>query len=207
MPVYDYALMTEPLSADQLDAIGWSNRQGLGDSSNQFHYYRLSRDNRILFGGYDAIYHYGGRIREEYENRPADLPDPRQPLLHDLPAARGPALQPQVGRTHRHLQPVLRLLRRGPRRPHRLRDRLHRASASRPTHFGAKVMLDLLAGRTTERTELEMVKSRPLPFPPEPVASIGIQATRWSLDRADHNRGERNLILKTLDAVGLGFDS
>ena len=70
VPVYDYVLMTEPLSAEQLASIGWSGRQGLGDSANQFHYYRLTRDNRILFGGYDAIYHYGGRVRERYENRP-----------------------------------------------------------------------------------------------------------------------------------------
>ena len=56
-------------------------------------------------------------------------------------------------------------------------------------------------------TELEMVRKRPLPFPPEPAAAVGINATRWSLDRADHNDGRRNLLLKTLDALGLGFDS
>ena len=55
-------------------------------------------------------------------------------------------------------------------------------------------MLDLLDGRATERTELAMVRSRPLPFPPEPAASIGINLTRWSLDRADHNDGKRNLL-------------
>jgi glycine/D-amino acid oxidase-like deaminating enzyme len=37
VPVYDYVLMTEPLSAAQLASIGWSGRQGLGDSANQFH--------------------------------------------------------------------------------------------------------------------------------------------------------------------------
>jgi hypothetical protein len=52
-----------------------------------------------------------------------------------------------------------------------------------------------------------MVRERPLPFPPEPVAALGINATRWSLDHADHRRGKRNLLLKTLDALGLGFDS
>jgi hypothetical protein len=52
-----------------------------------------------------------------------------------------------------------------------------------------------------------MVRRRPLPFPPEPLASAGIQATRWSLDRADHRGGRRNLWLRTLDRAGLGFDS
>ena len=73
--------------------------------------------------------------------------------------------------------------------------------------FAADVCLDLLDGEPTARTELEMVRRRPLPFPPEPLASIGIQATRWSLDRADHSAGRRNVLLRTLDALGLGFDS
>ena len=75
------------------------------------------------------------------------------------------------------------------------------------TRFAAEVMLDLLERRENERTSLEMVRTRPLPFPPEPAASVGINATRWALDRADHDRGRRNLLLKTLDALGLGFDS
>ena len=41
----------------------------------------------------------------------------------------------------------------------------------------------------------------------EPAASIGVNLTRAALDRADHNEGKRNLLLKTLDAVGMGFDS
>jgi glycine/D-amino acid oxidase-like deaminating enzyme len=57
VPVYDYALMTEPLSSEQLAAIGWGGRQGIFDAGNQFHYYRLTADNRMLWGGYDAIYH------------------------------------------------------------------------------------------------------------------------------------------------------
>ena len=70
VPVYDYALMTEPLSTDQLASIGWQGREGIGDMANQFHYYRLSADNRILWGGYDALSHYGRAVRPEYERRP-----------------------------------------------------------------------------------------------------------------------------------------
>ena len=62
VPVYDYVLMTEPLSAEQLASVGWAGRQGLGDLANQFHYSRLSADHRILWGGYDAIYPAGGRV-------------------------------------------------------------------------------------------------------------------------------------------------
>jgi glycine/D-amino acid oxidase-like deaminating enzyme len=75
------------------------------------------------------------------------------------------------------------------------------------THFAAQVLLDLLDGAESERTRLGMVRFKPVPFPPEPFASLGIQATRWSLNRADHREGRRNAFLRALDAVGLGFDS
>jgi glycine/D-amino acid oxidase-like deaminating enzyme len=38
VPVYDYVLMTEPLSAEQKASVGWRHRQGVGDSANLFHY-------------------------------------------------------------------------------------------------------------------------------------------------------------------------
>jgi len=45
------------------------------------------------------------------------------------------------------------------------------------------------------------------PFPPEPLAYLGVQATRWSLACPDRRSGRRNLWLRALDAVGLGYDS
>jgi glycine/D-amino acid oxidase-like deaminating enzyme len=75
------------------------------------------------------------------------------------------------------------------------------------SRFGAQVMLDLLDGQSTERTQLEMVRSKPIPFPPEPLRSMGINWTRLALDQADRNEGRRNWWLRTLDRLGLGFDS
>lgn len=75
------------------------------------------------------------------------------------------------------------------------------------SRFGANVILDLLSGERTERTELQMVRTRPLPFPPEPVRAAGIGLTRWSLARADRHEGRRNAWLRALDSMGLGFDS
>jgi hypothetical protein len=80
------------------------------------------------------------------------------------------------------------------------------------TRFGADVILDHLTiglrpGEQTERLRLEMVRSKPMPFPPEPLRYGAIQLTRWSIARADANNGKRNLWLRTLDKLGLGFDS
>ena len=69
------------------------------------------------------------------------------------------------------------------------------------------MLLDLLAGSDTPRTRLEMVRKKPLPFPPEPLRWVGIEATRRSLARADANGGKENLWLKAMGKLGLGFDS
>jgi glycine/D-amino acid oxidase-like deaminating enzyme len=67
VPVYDYVLMTEPLSETQMASVGWEGRQGLEDGNSQFHYYRLTTDNRILWGGYDAVYRYGSKVDPAYD--------------------------------------------------------------------------------------------------------------------------------------------
>ena len=206
IPVYDYVLATEPLTDEQLRRIGWANRQGIGDSANQFHYYRLSADNRIVWGGYDAIYNFGRKVKPAYEDRPAS---------YRLLAAHFFITFPQlddVRFSHRWAGAIDTNTRfcahwglaRGGRVAYVNGFTGLGVGAAR---FAADVCLDLLGGRPTKRTELEMVRKRPLPFPPEPLASIGIQATRWSLDRADHSAGRRNVLLRTLDALGLGFDS
>jgi len=206
VPVYDYVLMTEPLDADQLAAIGWQNRQGLADLANQFHYYRLSADNRILFGGYDAVYHFGRRVRSSYENRPESFEKLANHFFTTFPQLAGVRFSHKwAGAIDTSTQFCAFF---GQARGGRISYAAGFTGLGvGATHFAAEVMLDQLAGRTTERTELAMVQGRPLPFPPEPIASAGIQATRWALNRADHNRGRRNVLLKTLDALGLGFDS
>jgi glycine/D-amino acid oxidase-like deaminating enzyme len=75
------------------------------------------------------------------------------------------------------------------------------------SRFGARVALDLVHGRETELTRLELVRSRPLPFPPEPLRYAVVEATRRALIRADEQRGRRGLWLRALDRVGAGFDS
>ncbi|MCU1512920.1 MAG: putative oxidoreductase [Microbacteriaceae bacterium] len=206
VPVYDYVLMTEPLTDAQLASIGWNNRQGVADTANQFHYYRLSADNRILWGGYDAIYHYGGRIRKAYDDRPESFARLASHFFTTFPQLEGIRFSHRwagVIDTSSRFCAFFGLARQG-RVAYAAGFTGLGVAASR---FAANVMLDRLAGETTERTELEMVRSMPLPFPPEPAAYAGVQASRWALDRADHNGGSRNLLLRSLDAVGLGFDS
>jgi glycine/D-amino acid oxidase-like deaminating enzyme len=206
VPVYDYALMTEPLTAEQLASIGWKNRQGLGDSANQFHYFRLSADNRILWGGYDAIYPYGGQLSADLDQRPETFLKLAGQFFDCFPQLAGVRFSHAWGGaidTCSRFSAFFGTAHQG---------RVAYAAGFTglgvgATRFGADVMLDLLAGEQNERTALEMVRSKPMPFPPEPFAWAGIELTKRSLARADDNGGRRNLWLRTMDRLGLGFDS
>ena len=204
-PVYDYCMVTEPLTAEQMASIGWKNRQGLSDLANQFHYYRLTADNRILWGGYDAVYYWGGKVSSERESRPETWAKLSQHFFETFPQLE------DVKFTHMWGGVIDTSSRFTVFWGRAMNGRVAYAlgytglgvAASR---FGASVMLDHLYGRRSLAAQTEFVKSRPLPFPPEPFRFVGIQATRWSMDREDKT-GKRNLWLRSLDKMGLGFDS
>ena len=206
VPVYDYVLMTEPLTDSQWHDLGWTNREGLSDAGNQFHYYRPTADGRILWGGYDAVYHSGNGFGPKFENDNDSYERLATHFLQTFPQLEG------VRFTHAWGGAI---------------DTCSRFTAFWGTEAGGKVAyvagftglgvgasrfagqvtLDLLDGHDTARTRLEMVQSKPLPFPPEPLRTLGIKWTTMSLQRADAKGGKRNLWLRTLDRLGLGFDS
>jgi glycine/D-amino acid oxidase-like deaminating enzyme len=200
--VYDYVLATEPLTAEQRAAIGWQRRQGLSDGGNQFHYYRLTADDRIVWGGYDAVYRR--RVDARHDDHPPTFARLAEHFSATFPQLEG------VRFSHRWGGAI---------------DTCSRFSAFWGTthsgrvayavgytglgvvasRFGAHVALDLLDGRTPP--DLTMVRRKPVPFPPEPLRTAVIELTRNRLAAADRNEGRRGLWLKTLDRLGLGFDS
>ena len=222
VPVWDYALMTEPLDPGVRASLGWARRQGIGDAGNQFHYYRLTSDNsraaspggttppdpteRLLFGGYDALYFLGGDTDPRRAQHPETFAVLAEHLVDTFPQLAETRISHAWGG---HIDTCSRFS-----------AFWHRMLGGRAvyvggftglgvgaSHFGARTALDLLDGRDTERTRLAMVRSKPIPFPPEPLRWTGIQLTRASLARADRNEGRRNLWLRALDWAGLGFDS
>ena len=152
------------------------------------------------------MYHWGGKVRDRYDHRPATAQLLAEHFFDTFPQLEG------LRFTHAWGGPIDTCTRFCAFFGTAHEGQVAYAAGFTglgvgATRFGADVMLDLLAGEETERTRLAMVRSVPIPFPPEPAAWIGITATRWSLAQADRNDGQRNLWLRTLDRLGLGFDS
>ena len=206
VPVYDYAIMTEPLTPSHRNSMGWHGREGLSDGNRQFHYFRTTADGRILWGGYDAIYHWNNGVGLQLEQRPASFARLAEHFFQAFPQLEGVRFTHTWGGaidTCSRFSPFWGTAHHG-KTAYSMGYTGLGVGASR---FGALVVLDLLNGRHTERTALEFVKTKPLPFPPEPLRSIGIKLSQWSMRQADENQGRENLWLKIMDWVGLGFDS
>jgi len=206
IPIYDYALMTEPLSAKQLASLGWKHRQGVGDDGNQFHYYRLTVDNRILWGGYDAIYHFGSRVKPQYQQRPASFEGLSRRFFETFPQLEG------LRFTHSWGGPIASTTRFCMDVGTAYERRLSWAAGYTglgvvASLFGARVALDLIDRPEAAHLALGFVRKRPIPWPPEPLRCLGVTLTQRALARADRNEGRRGPWLRLLDLTGVGFDS
>lgn len=206
VPVYDYVLMSEPLTPAQQESIGWANRQGLSDSSNQFHYYRPTADGRILWGGYDAIYNYGGKVEDGLYQREESFAGLSQRFFTAFPQLEGLRFSHRWGGAIDTCSRFFAFY--GTSHGGNVSYAVgHTGLGVGASRFSAGVGLDLLDGVDSEITRLEYTQSKPFPFPPEPVRWATIQFTRGRLAAADRNDGKRGIWLRTLDRFGLGFDS
>jgi glycine/D-amino acid oxidase-like deaminating enzyme len=206
VPVYDYVLVTEPLTAEQRSSIGWYERQGLSDSSNQFHYYRMTADGCILWGGYDAVYYWNNGVGKRFESNYEVFGRLAEHFFINFPQLEGLRFTHAFGGAIDTCSRFCQFW--GTTNNGRIAYVMGFTGLGvGSSRFGAMVMLDLLDGKQTDRTRLELVRKKPMPFPPEPLRSAVINFTRQALNQADRNQGRRNLWLRLLDRFGLGFDS
>jgi glycine/D-amino acid oxidase-like deaminating enzyme len=206
VPVHDYVLVTAPLDSEQLARIGWKRRQGVADAGNQFHYYRLTPDDRILWGGYDAVYRYGNGVGPRHDHRRA---------TYDLLARHFRATFPQLDDVVFERWwggPIATTTRFTVTFGEALDGRVvyalgYTGLGVAATRFAGQVLRDRLLDPASPLLELRFTTSQPFPFPPEPLRWAGVTLTRRAIARADRRDGRRGPWLALLDRFGIGFDS
>lgn len=205
-PVYDYAMVSDPVDATRLDAAGLRSARGFLEASNQFHYFRRLPDNRVLWGGYDAVYYPGSKVAPRLDHRTDTFARLRTsfaasfPQLADLqfPFQWGGA----IDTTTRFTVTFGRIL--GGRGVYALGYTGHGVGATR---WAGRVAVDMLLRPDADVLRLRFVRTRPMPFPPEPLRAGAIAVMKRLLARADRRGGRRGIMLRALDRLGIGFDS
>jgi glycine/D-amino acid oxidase-like deaminating enzyme len=205
IPLYDYILVSDQLSEKLLSEIGWQNRQGALDCRTFFNYYRLTADNRILWGTSEAAYYPPNRVDEACDFSSSHFEDLKSSFARTFPQLAGMnfpfAWGGPIASTTR-LTPFF-----GSRDNGRTLYALgYTGHGLGSTRVAGKILAHMAACRPSELTHLKMVTKKPFPYPPEPVRSLAVKAVTRSLRDTDNGKGP-NVVLKLLDALGIGFSS
>ena len=205
IPLYDYILVSDPLTPAQRDAIGWRRRQGITDGRTFFNYYRLTDDDRILWGTSEAAYYAGNRVDPSCDHSPAHYTRLRASFQHHFPALGSLEFPYAWG------GPICSTTRMTPFFGRALGGRAtyglgYTGHGLGTTRLAGRILAHMALDRPSELLDLALVRKRPFPYPPEPLRSWSVAAVTRALRRVDD--GERpNLMLSVLDRMGIGFSS
>ncbi len=208
VPVWDYQIATEPLTPEQLEKIRWGlphSRHALSDFNNMFHYFRLTKDNRITYGGGGAVRYFFNRgIDKKFADQPeryAQLADEffsTFPQLHDvkfsnkwggiIATSTRFCMVPNTAYNGRLAWSVG-----------------YTGQGVAASRFGGRIGIELLGYQPSDVLKMKFITKKAIPWAPEPFRWLGIKFTQKALMKADRNGGKRGLWLKFLDALGLGF--
>lgn len=207
IPVWDYQLATEPLNDEQLAAVGWhKTRHAISNYANMFHYYRMTKDNRITWGGGGAVRYYfnNGTDAGSYADIPVRFEQLSKEFFETFPQLKG------VKFTHRWSGIIATSTRfcmvPGVTYNGRVAWALgYTGLGVGASRFGARIGIELLGYQPSDILNMQFVKKKPMPWAPEPFRWFGVRYTQSALVKADTNNGERGLWLKILDKLNLGF--
>ena len=89
VPIYSLIIATEPLGPDLWERIGLRRRETFTDYRHLLVYGQRTADDRIVFGGRGAPYHFGSRIRPGFDRDERVFRRLRETLVDLLPVLSG----------------------------------------------------------------------------------------------------------------------
>lgn len=198
--IRDRIIATEPLSDGQMESIGWKNRQGIYDTRVQLNYMRLTRDNRIIFGG-KVGYYYGNNTDPVNDRRPETYEGLALVFKKTFP------MLSDVCFTHAWSGPIALTTRMAVHFQRYYDNQVvwvggysgFGVSASR---FGAQTGLKILDEVDAPELDLEFAKSLPAWIPPEPFRWIGAAISVHALATAEEKGGWRRRWLAMVKKLG-----
>jgi glycine/D-amino acid oxidase-like deaminating enzyme len=205
IPLYDYIMVSAPLTAAQWASIGWKGRQGITDGRTFFNYYRPTADGRVLWGTSEATYYRGNRVDESCDHSQRHYDALRAswrrtfPQVADLewPYAWGGAICSTTRLTPFFGQAL------GGRAWYGLGFTGHGLGSTR---LAGRILAHLVLDRPSDLLSLSLVTKKPFPYPPEPIRGWAVDAVTRDLRKVDLGQAP-SVMLRLLEKMGIGFSS
>ncbi|NJQ07287.1 FAD-dependent oxidoreductase [Streptomyces lonarensis] len=183
IPVWSYALVTDPLTPAQLDRIAWEGREGLVEAKTFLTCARFTADNRVLWAGGPALYFRNRDTRRRRMNDPRAYRVLVEEFRRFFPMWDDVRFRYAYGGTVDIVRDFA---------PHfgQLPGNLFYGygfcgNGISATHTGGKVLRDLVLGKDSEYARLLYVDDdsrRRQAFPPEPLLYAGVRGACRLMD-------------------------
>jgi glycine/D-amino acid oxidase-like deaminating enzyme len=183
-PVYSLVVATEPLPAEVWDRIGLRRRETFSDHRHLIIYGQRTADDRIVFGGRGAPYHFASRIEPGYDRDERVFARLRETLVDLFPVlaearvthAWGGALGvPRDWCASVGLDRETGLAWAGG----------YVGDGVSTTNLAGRTLRDLVLGRDTELVRLPWVGHRSRSWEPEPLRWLGVNTALHAMTWAD----------------------
>jgi glycine/D-amino acid oxidase-like deaminating enzyme len=184
VPVYSLMIATEPLPASFWDEAGLSKGETFSDERHLIVYGQRTADDRLVFGGRGAPYHWGSGIRAEYDREPAVFSALKRTVTELFPglgsvrfthAWGGPLGIPRDWHASVGLDPATGIGWAGG----------YVGDGVGTTNLSGRTLADLISGEDTELTRLPWVGHRSPQWEPEPLRWLGVNAGLQAMTAAD----------------------
>lgn len=205
IPVYSLIIATAPLPAEVWDQIGLGGRETFSDHRNLIVYGQRTADDRIVFGGRGAPYHFGSAIKPEFDHEPRVFAALREALVDMFPVLADAEV------THRWGGPL------GIARDWHASVGLDAATGIgwaggyvgdgvATTNLAGRTLRDLILGAETELTTLPWVGHRSRQWEPEPLrwAEVNAGLRAMSIADAEERLTRRSSLAATFMAPFMG---
>jgi glycine/D-amino acid oxidase-like deaminating enzyme len=184
VPVYSLIVATEPLPAETWERIGLRRRETFTDHRNLIIYGQRTADDRLVFGGRGAPYHFGSGTAPGFDHEPRVFAALRRTLLDMFPVLDGARFTHAWGGAL------------GVSRDWCASAGLDRRTGLAwaggyvgdgvsTTNLAGRTLRDLVLNRDTELTRLPWVNHRSPAWEPEPLRWVGVNAGLRAMELAD----------------------
>ena len=178
-------IATEPIP-DRLRSIGWTDGCAITDAQLRVHYYRTTRDGRIVFGKGGGAMAFGGTIGRGFDRDPWRAMEVARDFARTFPTLSGVRITHDWSGAVERTPTALPLIGRLGGRPHIVHGVGWSGHGVGPSYLGAKMLASLALGVRDEWSEAGIVDQAMGSFPPEPVRYLGGMLVRAAVTRKEY---------------------
>jgi glycine/D-amino acid oxidase-like deaminating enzyme len=197
-----HIVLTEPVP-DVIDALGWTGGEAITDGRALLHYFRTTRDGRILFGWGGGRMAAGARTGGRMDFDPDIVAETQRSLERIFPALAGRRIEHAWGGpidvSPTHLPSIVTLS--GGRAWAAFG---YTGNGVGPSHLAARSLASLALGRRDAAARWAWIDPPPRNVPPEPLRVAGATVLRAALARSEaaaENGGRADPVSEALAAL------